>query len=410
MTSWLSIIGIGEDGLAGLSPVARTLVETAQTLVGGSRHLAMVPPGGAERLLWRRPLADTIADIAARRGTRLAVLASGDPLWYGVGTVLAHHFRREEMTIVPQPSAFSLAAARLGWALAECTALSLHARPLDSLRLHLAPGRRCLVLSEDGTTPRQVAGLLAATGWGPSRITVFEHLGGAREAVHHGTAQDWGDRPSADLNTIALECTMAPGTSALSRLAGLPDDAFEHDGQLTKREIRAITLARLAPLPGEILWDIGAGSGSIAIEWLRASEGGAALAVEQNPQRAAVIARNAAALGVPGLRIIAAAAPQALAKIPPGLAPPDAIFVGGGIADSGLLEAAWAALRPGGRLVANVVSLEGERAVLDWQARQGGELTRIALSRSETLGGHHSDHHAWRPLLPVTQLAATKPG
>ena len=414
MTRWLSIVGIGDDGLTGLSPAARTLVETAQTLVGGPRHLAMVQEGGAERLPWRRPLADTIADLEARQGTRVAVLASGDPLWYGVGVVLARHFRREEMTIVPQPSAFSLAAARLGWSVAECAALSLHARPLDSLRLHLAPGRRCLVLSEDGTTPRLVAGLLAASGWGPSRITVFEHLGGAREAVHRGTAEGWGERRSADLNTIALECEPAPGTSALSRLAGLPDDAFEHDGQLTKREIRAITLARLAPLPGGTLWDIGAGSGSIAIEWLRAAEGGAAIAVERNPERAAVIARNAAALGVPGLPIIAAAAPQALAQIPPALAPPDAIFVGGGIGDPGLLPALWAALRPGGRLVANVVSLDGERTILDWQARQGGELTRIALSRPETLGGHqnahHSAHRAWRPLLPVTQLAATKPG
>jgi precorrin-6B C5,15-methyltransferase / cobalt-precorrin-6B C5,C15-methyltransferase len=403
---WLSIIGIGEDGLPGLSPAARTLVETAQCLVGGARHLAMVPPGGAERLSWRRPLADTIADIEARRGTRLAVLASGDPLWYGAGVLLARHFRREEMTIVPRPSAFSLAAARLGWALADCLALSLHARPLDSLRLHLAPGRRCLMLSEDGTTPRRVAGLLAASGWGPSRITVFEHLGGTREAVLEGTAREWGDRCGADLNTIALECLPAPGTRALPRLAGLPDDAFEHDGQLTKRDLRAITLARLAPLPGETLWDIGAGCGSIAIEWLRAAEGGSAVAVEQNPERAAFIARNAAALGVPGLRIIAAAAPQALGRIPTGFAAPDAVFVGGGIGDAGLLPAVWTALRPGGRLVANVVSLEGERTILDWQARQGGELTRIALSRPERLGAYH----AWRPLLPVTQLAATKPG
>ena len=406
MKPWLSLIGIGDDGLTGLSPAARILIETAQTLVGGARHLAMVPEGGAERLRWRQPLADTIAEIGARRGTEVAVLASGDPLWYGVGTVLLRHFRREEMTILPQPSAFSLAAARLGWAVAECAALSLHGRPLDSLRLHLAPGRRCLVLSEDRTTPRLVAGLLAATGWGPSRISVFEHLGGPQEAVRHGTAQDWGEHEGADLNTIALECAMAPGTRPLSRLAGLPDDAFEHDGQLTKREIRAVTLARLAPLSGERLWDIGAGCGSIAIEWLRAIPGGGAIAIEQNPARAAMIARNAASLGVPGLQIIADAAPPALRKIPPELAPPDAIFVGGGIAEPGLLAALWAALRPGGRLVANVVSLEGEHAILAWHARHGGELARIALSRAEPLGGHH----AWRPLMPVTQLAATKPG
>jgi precorrin-6B C5,15-methyltransferase / cobalt-precorrin-6B C5,C15-methyltransferase len=402
MKRWLSIVGIGEDGLAGLSPPARTLVETAEILVGGVRHLAMVPTGEAERLVWRRPLADTIADIAARRGSRVTVLASGDPLWYGVGAVLVRQFRREELTIVPQPSAFSLAAARLGWALAECTTLSLHARPLDSLRLHLAPRARLLLLSEDGTTPRAVANLLADTGWGPSRMTVFEHLGGTREAVHSESAQRWGEGEVAALNTVAIECAMAPGTRPLSRLAGLPDDAYENDGQLTKREVRAVTLAQLAPLPGETLWDIGAGCGSIAIEWLRAAPGGVAIAIEQSEARAAVIARNAASLGVPSLGIVVGAAPQALA----GLASPDAIFVGGGIAEPALLPALWAALLPGGRLIANVVSVEGERAALDWQARHGGALSRLAISRAEPLG----PHLAWRPLLSVTQLAVTKPG
>jgi precorrin-6B C5,15-methyltransferase / cobalt-precorrin-6B C5,C15-methyltransferase len=401
MTRWLAVIGIGEDGMAGLNPAALALVETAETLVGGARHLAMVPPGTAARLEWRRPLADTIGDITARRGSRVAVLASGDPLWYGVGAVLLRHFRREEMTILPQPSAFSLAAARLGWPLAECTALSLHGRPLDAVRLHLVPGARLLALSEDGATPRRLAELLAASGWGPSRMSVFEHLGGAREAMRSGVAQDWGKAPSADLNTIAVECVAAPGTCALPLLAGLPDGAFEHDGQLTKREVRAVTLARLAPLPGEILWDIGAGCGSIAIEWLRANPEGDAVAVERDPGRAATIARNAAMLGVPGLRIVVDAAPQGVAE----LTPPDAVFVGGGISDPALLPALWERLRPGGRLVANVVSSEGERAILDWQARHGGELCRIAVSRCEPLGGHHG----WRPLLPVTQLHAAKP-
>ena len=405
MTRWLSIVGIGEDGLAGLAPAARALIETAETLVGGARHLAMVPPCAAERLLWRSPLADTIPDIAARCGRRVAVLASGDPLWYGVGVVLARHFRREEMTIVPQPSAFSLAAARLGWAVADCTTLSLHGRPLDGLRLHLAPHARLLLLSENGGTPRAVADLLTAIGWGPSRMTVFEHLGGIREAALCGAAQEWGaewgTRPAADLNTIALDCEPAPGTRPLSRLAGLPDDAFEHDGQLTKREVRAMTLARLAPLPGELLWDVGAGCGSIAIEWLRATRGGAAVAIEHHQDRAAMIARNAAALGVPGLRIVAGAAPAALAGLPA----PDAVFVGGGIADPALLPVLWAVLRAGGRLVANVVSTEGERALLDRQALHGGELSRISVSRAEPLGAHHG----WRPLMTVTQLAATKP-
>ena len=351
MKSWLAVVGIGEDGLAGLAPAGRALVETAQVLVGGGRHLGMVPERGAERLLWERPLERTIAAIAARRGRNVTVLASGDPLWYGVGVTLIGRFPPEEMTIVPQPSAFSLAAARLGW--------------------------------------------------GPSRLTVLAHLGGTREAVIEGDAESWGDRWVADLNTIAIACRGAPGTRALPLFAGLPDDAFEHDGQLTKREVRAATLAALAPLPGETLWDVGAGCGSIAIEWLRAGEGRSAVAIERRSARAAVIARNAARLGVPGVRIIAGTAPEAL----DGLSGPDAIFAGGGIGEPGLLPLLWTRLRPGGRLVANVVTAEGEARLLDWYASYGGELTRLAISRAEPLG----PRHLWRSLAPVTQLAVTKP-
>ena len=401
MKPWLSIVGIGENGVAGLNAAARTLVDTAEILVGGERHLAMVPSGGGERLTWQRPFSDTIGAIIARRGRRVVVLASGDPSWYGVGAVLARHFPIGEMTILPHPGAFSLAAARLGWAIADCAVLSLHGRPVDTLRLHLAPHRRLLLLSEDGTTPRAVAHLLTELGWGPTRLTVFEHLGGPREAMLSEDAQHWGERRTADLNTIAVECRAGPEARPLSRLAGLPDDAFEHDGQLTKREVRAMTLAVLAPLPGERLWDVGAGCGSIAIEWLRAIEGGDAVTIERNPDRAAMIARNAAALGVPGLNIVTGTAPQVLA----GLDAPDAVFIGGGISDPELLPTAWDALRPGGRLVANIVSLAGERMLLDWQARYGGVLTRIAVSHVAPLGMQE----AWRPLLPVTQLAATKP-
>jgi precorrin-6B C5,15-methyltransferase / cobalt-precorrin-6B C5,C15-methyltransferase len=401
MKPWLVVIGIGEDGLAALSPAARALVETAETLIGGERHLAMVPSAAAERLVWQSPLSDTVGMIAARRGRRVVVLASGDPLWYGVGVLLARHFPHDEMTILPQPSAFSLAAARLGWAIADCVTLTLHGRPLDTLRLHLAPDRRLLILSEDGTTPRAIAHLLAELGWGASRLTVFEHLGGAREAMLSEEAQYWGERCTADLNTIALECHAGANARPLSRLAGLPDDVFEHDGQLTKREVRAVTLAALAPLPSETLWDIGAGCGSVAIEWVRAVDAGAAVAIECNPDRAAMIARNAATLGVPGLKIVIGIAPQALA----GLDPPDAIFIGGGIADPELLPIAWEALRPGGRLVANVISIAGERILLDWQQQHGGTLNRIAVSHAAPLG----KQQAWRPLLPVTQLAAAKP-
>ncbi|MBV9815652.1 MAG: precorrin-6y C5,15-methyltransferase (decarboxylating) subunit CbiE [Alphaproteobacteria bacterium] len=401
MKAWLSVVGIGEDGLSGLKPAARALVETAEVLVGGARHLGMVPDGSAERIAWKRPLSLTIDAIAALRGRRVAVLASGDPMWYGIGVTLSRRFPPEEMTIVPQPGAFSLAAARLGWPIADCTAITLHGRPLDTLRLHLAPQRRILILAEHGGTPRAVADLLTRLGWGPSRLTVLAHLGGCRETTFTDEANCWGDPPVPDLNTIAIVCTPGRGAKPLSQRAGLPDDLFEHDGQLTKREVRAATLAALAPLSGETLWDVGAGCGSIGVEWLRTGAGGEAIAIERDPARAAMIARNSAALGVPELRVVVGTAPQALAGLPR----PDAIFIGGGIGMDGVLTQAWASLAPSGRLVANVVTAEGEARLLDWHARHGGALTRIAVSRAEPVG----PHHLWRSFATVTQLAAVKP-
>ncbi|HVH81442.1 MAG TPA: precorrin-6y C5,15-methyltransferase (decarboxylating) subunit CbiE [Stellaceae bacterium] len=402
MKPWLAIVGIGDDGVAGLAPAARALVETAEVIVGGARHLAMVPVGAAEHLPWGKPFSESISAIAARRGRRVVVLASGDPMWFSAGATLVRRFPLGEVTIIPHPGAFSLAAARVGWPLAECVTLSLHARPLDALRLYLAERRRILILSEDGTTPAAVASLLCEVGWGPSSLTVLEHLGGKAEAAYSAIAAEWGEKRVADLNTIALECRAAPGTRGHSRLAGLPDDVFEHDGQLTKREVRAATLAALAPLPGELLWDVGAGCGSIAIEWLRADDHVSAVAIERDMARTAMIARNAAMLGVPRLRIVHATALPALDD----LDPPDAIFLGGGLSDPALLPALWRALRPGGRLVANVISIEGERALLAWQADHGGSLTRLAISRAEPLGLHLG----WRALAPVTQLLCTKPG
>ena len=397
--TWLSVIGLGEDGLAGLSPAARTLVEQAEVLVGGERHLAMLPPGKAERLPWRRPLAATVGEIAARRGKRVAVLATGDPLWYGVATVLARHFPREELLILPGLSAFSLAAARLHWPLADCATLTLHGRPLERLALHLAPEKRLLILSEDGATPAKVAAYLTARGWGESRLSVLEHMGGERESRQDGTAAGWRQERCADLNTLAVECIAGPDVRVLSRAAGLPDEAFRHDGQITKRVVRAATLAALAPLPGALLWDVGAGAGSIAIEWLRLG-GGRAVAIEREPARVALIAANAAELGVPELEIVAGEAPAALRDLPR----PDAVFLGGGIATPGLLDAAWSALAPKGRLVANAVTLAGEARLAEWHARHGGRLIRIAIAEAEPLGGGH----AWRPHLPVTQLALSK--
>ncbi len=401
MTPWLSVIGIGEDGLAGLSAAARALIDAALLLVGGERHLALVPDAEAERLAWRQPLADTVAEILRRRGSPVVVLASGDPLCYGVAATLARHVAAAEMAVLPQPSAFSLAAARLLWPLEDCVSLSLHGRPVEALRLHLVPGARILALTTDGDAPVQLAKLLSDAGWGPSAMTVFAHMGGERERRIDATAETWPLGRIAALNTLAIECRPGPTARPLSRLPGLPDDAFEHDGQITKRETRAATLAVLAPLPGELLWDVGAGCGSVAIEWLRAGRSSRAIAVERDAMRCAIIARNAAALGVPGLRVVHGQAPAALAELPA----PDAVFLGGGVGEARLWEALWSALKPGGRLVANAVTLEGEAQLLRWQAQAGGELVRIAVSRVEPVGSRRG----WRPLRPVTQLALAKP-
>jgi precorrin-6Y C5,15-methyltransferase (decarboxylating) len=401
---WLTIIGLGEDGIAGLSPASRALLQTAELVVGGKRHLAHAAAliDAAERLAWRSPLADTLPEIAARRGRRVVVLASGDPMCYGVGAMLARRFDPAEMNILPQPGAFSLAAARLAWPLEEVVGFSLHGRPLDTLRLHLAPGARLLILSENGETPAQVAALLRAEGWGDSLLTVLEHMGGKHERRLDDTAAAWSQARCADLNLLAIACRAGAEARPLSRLAGLPDEAFAHDGQLTKREIRAATLAALGPLAGETLWDIGAGCGSIAIEWMRAPRRNRAIAIEREAARCALIARNAAQLGVPDLDIRQGVAPGGIA----GLAVPDAIFIGGGLSAAGLFEALWAALRPGGRLVANAVTVGGETRLAAWQAQHSGTLTRLAVSRAEPIGGRLG----WRSLRPVTQLRSVKPG
>lgn len=400
---WLSVVGLGEDGLEGLSPVARGLIDRAEVLVGGTRHLAMVPENGAvERMTWASPLRLTIEEILRRRGRRVVVLATGDPMWYGIGVTLARAVPPAEMLILPAASAFGLACARLGWPLAEVECLTLHGRPLALLNGVVAPGARLLLLSNDGTTPAEVARALTALGYGPSRLVALEHMGGAKERQVEATAEGWAAERVADLNTLAVECVAAgPEAFVRPRVPGLPDEAFIHDGQLTKREIRAATLAALAPLPGQRLWDVGAGCGSVAIEWLRCGRSLRAIAVERAAGRAAMIAENAAALGVPQLEIVTGEAPDALADLPA----PDAVFIGGGVTAPGLAERCWEALPRGGRLVANAVTVEGEARLIALRAAIGGTLTRIAVSRAEPVG----PFTGWRPLRPVTQLAAAKP-
>jgi precorrin-6Y C5,15-methyltransferase (decarboxylating) len=398
---WLSVVGIGEAGLGSLGTEARAIVEAAEVLVGGGRHLAMIPDDGRERLEWPTPLSDAFPAIAARRGTRFCVLASGDPLNYGVGAMLVRHFPVEEMTILPAPSAFSLAAARLGWSLPDVECVTIHGRPAERLRRYIAPGLRLLILCSNGGDPAKVAAMLSELGYGDSRVTAFEHLGGPKERVVEGTAATWPGVSIADLVTLAVACVAGDDAVRRSHAAGLPDEAFVNDGQLTKREVRPATLAVLAPLPGERLWDVGAGCGSVAIEWLRVHHACRAVAIERDDKRLGFIAENAAALGVPRLVAVQGEAPAAL----DGLDPPDAIFIGGGIGAAGMLEACWSALRPRGRLVANVVSVEGERVLYDWQSTHGGELRRIAVQHATSVGRFLS----WRPKMPVTQYVGVKP-
>ena len=399
---WLSIVGIGEDGVEGLSPVARGLVSAAEIVFGGRRHLGLAAPliCGAMRP-WPSPFDGAPEEILRHRGRPVCVLASGDPFHYGVGAVLARHIDAREMVVVPAPSAFSLAAARLGWSLPQTVLLSLHGRTLDLIRPHLQPGARILALTSDGGGPAAVAKLLAETGFGASRLTVLEALGGPRERISVTTAAGFELGATDALNVAAIEVEAAADARVLARTPGLPDNLFEHDGQITKREIRAMTLSSLGPRRGELLWDIGAGSGSVAIEWMLADPLMRAVAVEERADRAARIRRNAAAFGVPGLDIIEGAAPAALFA----LTTPDAIFIGGGASDTGVLDAAARALRSGGRLVVNAVTLETEALLLARHAAFGGELTRIAVSRAAPVG----DMTGWRAAMPVTQWLWSKP-
>lgn len=400
---WLTLVGIGEDGLDGLAPAVRTLVLTAPTVVGGQRHLDMVPADHpATRIPWAG-LTETLAAILVRRHTPVVVLASGDPMHYGLGATLTRHLDPAEMAVLPHVGAFSLAAARLGWAVQDVRCLTVHGRPPESIVPHLAPGARLLVLAADGTTAAELCPMLADRGYGPSLVSALWHLGGPREGRRDATAAGWGAATTPDLVTLAITCRAAEGARVLPRTPGLPDDAFRHDGQLTKRVVRAATLAALAPLPGQRLWDVGAGCGSIAIEWLRAVDGASAVAIEQDAGRRAMIAENARTLGTPGLEVVAGEAPVALADAG---AAPDAIFVGGGVSRPTLLEACWEALKPGGRMVANAVTVEAEARLIARRAAWDGTLTRLAVSHpAATPGGLL----AWKALAPVTQLVAVKP-
>jgi len=400
MAPWLTVVGIGEDGFSGLGKQARRALLGASRIIGSPRQLALLPRCiSAARQDWPSPF--SLAPVLALRGEPVCVLASGDPMFYGVGASLARQVPAEEMQVLSMPSSCALAAARLGWPLQDVQVVSIVARPLATLNAHLYSGMRLLVLSNDGDSPAAIAALLRERGFGPSRLQVFEHLGGAAERRLTGSADDWAHAEAAALNLVAIECQATADAPRLSRTPGLPDDAFRHDGQLTKRDVRAITLARLAPQPGELMWDVGAGCGSIGIEWMRVHPACRTLAIEADEGRQGFIEYNRDALGVPGLQLIRGKAPQALVE----LERPDAIFIGGGVTREGVLPLCWERLRPGGRLVANAVTLQSELALAHFRQQHGGELTRIHVAQAQPLGAFDT----WRQALPITLLDVVKP-
>lgn len=400
----VAVVGIGADGWDGLPEASRAVLRGAQTVIGGPRQLDLLPAECAgQRVPWPSPLRPAVpALLAAHAGRAIAVLASGDPFFHGIGRALAEVLGPDALRVLPHPSSVSYACARLGWPVEDTAVVTLVGRPAETLAAALHDRRRLIVLSAGAATPGEVAALLRDRGFGPSRLRVLEQLGGARERVAaDGTADGWAPAPGDPLNVLAVECRRAPDAPRLGAVPGLPDGSYDHDGQLTKRHVRAVTLAALAPAPGELLWDIGGGSGSIGIEWMRTHPSCRAVGVERDPVRAARISANAARLGVPALRVVTGAAPAALAELPV----PDAVFVGGGLTAPGLLDACWDALPAGGRLVANTVTLESEALLASHYRRRGGDLVRLSVARAAPVGAFTG----WRQAMPVTQWSVVKP-
>ncbi|MET9487137.1 precorrin-6y C5,15-methyltransferase (decarboxylating) subunit CbiE [Nocardia sp. NPDC006630] len=398
------VAGIGADGWDGLGGASRRAIAAAQVLFGSERQLALVPAAesAAERVAWPSPLVPALPGLLERyAGVRVCVLASGDPMFYGIGVTLARLVGAPALRVLPQPSSAALACARLGWGLADTPVVSAVGRRLETVLPELAGGRRILVLSSDEHTPAQLAEMLARNGFGESTMTVLEQLGGPDEQLATAIAAIWERPPGDPLNIVAVQCVADPAAPRRTRLPGLPDAVYGGDGQLTKYEIRTLSVAALAPAPGELLWDIGGGSGTIAIEWSRTHPSCRAVTFERIESRRKQIGENAAALGVPGIEV-RGAAPEAFADLPA----PNAVFLGGGLTQDGMFEACWTRLLPGGRLVANAVTAESEARLTGLAAEYGGTLRRFQVYRAEPLGGFT----AWRPQLPVTQWSAVKSG
>ncbi len=393
---WLSIIGLGEDGLAGLGAPARAALDGAEAIFGGPRHLELAGAGGRGRA-W--PLPFTAAPVLALKGRPVAVLASGDPFWHGAGGSLAAQLAPGDWRAFPGPSTFSLAAARLGWRLEEAACLGLHAAPFARALDHLAPGARLICLMRDAAALPAFADWLVAQGFGASRLWRLQALGGPREEITQTTAAALAGSAPIGIAPVALAIEAA-GAPGLPRTPGLADEMFDHDGQITKRPVRALTLAALAPRSGEMLWDIGAGSGSIAIEWLRAAPRSRAAGVEADPARAARARANAERFGLGDrFSVTEARAPEGLEGLPR----PDAVFIGGGASEA-LLARLWDILPPGTRLVANAVTLETEALLTRWSGNKGGGLLRIELAEARPLG----TRRGWQPARPLVQWSVTR--
>ena len=402
MSAWLTIVGIGEDGLAGLGSNARDAIDQADVLFGGERHLELVSKEGN---VWKSPLEDSLAELDEYKGQKVTVIATGDPMWFGIGATLGRRYGADEIKVIPSPSVFSYVAARMAWPLSAVDCLTVHGRDVERVRAFLSPGARLIVLTNDGETPGQITALLSQAGFGKSPVSALAHIGGDQESRFEGLASDWSHGRVPDLNTVAIECVADEDAVVYPRSPGLPDDAFQHDGQLTKREVRSVTLSALAPMPGQMLWDIGAGCGSIAIEWLRGARNTKAFAIEKNMDRLGMINTNALALGVPELKVVFG---EALNEII-GLPAPDAVFIGGGLTSDGLLAYCWQNLKPGGRLVANAVTFEGERRLIEAAELYANDQTKYELVKIDISRAHEMGRFTgWQPLKPVTQLRLLK--
>jgi precorrin-6B C5,15-methyltransferase / cobalt-precorrin-6B C5,C15-methyltransferase len=394
----IEVVGLSARGWQDLPERLRATIRYAEVLLGSRRHFNLIPSfPDQQRLPWPTPLREGLPTLLSQVGDRrIVALASGDPLVAGIGSTLVDMLGADAVHIHPAVSSVALARARMGWPEETTELVRLRGGDLDGVRRYLFPGQRLIILSRDGDSPAEVAQLVTDAGYGDSTITVLGDLDTEAESRLDVMARDWTGR-APTLNVICVAC--AGAGSAASLVPGLPDDIFDHDGQLTKRDLRAAALARLMPRPGDLLWDVGAGAGSIAIEWLRSDPRCRAIAIERDGDRVKRIRGNAEALGVPGLDVLHGEAPDALTS----LERPDAVFVGGG-GTFETLEQAWSALRGGGRLVVHAVTQETEVIIVDCWRRYGGQLTRHSVEHLEPIGRYHG----WRPARPVVQWSAIK--